>query len=95
MSENSKSAKAKKQHANIMLAILGFGAVVIAVALIGFFTLDRDPDKLSTYNRPLSQNGGVYRIYDERYPIYSACCDVRIENNGKDFTPAAVEIMSK
>ena len=59
------------------------------------FFLDRDPDKLSTYNRPLSQNGGVYRIYDERYPIYSACCDVRIENNGKDFTPAAVEIMSK
>ena len=46
MSENSKSAKAKKQHANIMLAILGFGAVVIAVALIGFFTLDRDPDKI-------------------------------------------------
>ena len=29
-----------------MLAILGFGAVVIAVALIGFFTLDRDPDKI-------------------------------------------------
>ena len=59
------------------------------------FFLDRDPDKLSTYNRPLSQNGGVYRIYDERYPIYSACCDVRIENNGKDFAPAADAIISK
>jgi len=35
---------AKQQHNNILLAILGFVAVVIIVALIGFFTLGRDPE---------------------------------------------------
>lgn len=35
---------AKSQHNNILLAIGGFIAVVIIVALIGFFALDRDPD---------------------------------------------------
>ena len=35
---------AKSQHNNILLAILGFAAVVIIVALIGFFTLGRDPE---------------------------------------------------
>ena len=34
----------KTQHNNILLAIAGFVAVVIIVALIGFFALDRDPD---------------------------------------------------
>ena len=35
---------AKTQHNNILLAVVGFVAVVIIVALIGFFALDRDPD---------------------------------------------------
>lgn len=35
---------AKSQHNNILLAILGFAAVIIIVALIGFFTLGRDPE---------------------------------------------------
>ena len=35
---------AKTQHNNILLAILGFVAVVIIVALIGFLTLDRGPE---------------------------------------------------
>ncbi len=35
---------AKSQHNNILLAIAGFVAVVIIVALIGFIALDRDPD---------------------------------------------------
>ena len=34
----------KSQHNNILLAIMGFVAVVIIVALIGFFTLGRDPE---------------------------------------------------
>ena len=34
---------AKSQHNNILLAIIGFATVVIIVALIGFFTLGRDP----------------------------------------------------
>lgn len=35
---------AKSQHNNIILAIVGFVAVVIIVALIGFLALDREPD---------------------------------------------------
>ena len=35
---------AKQQHNNILLAILGFVAVVVIVALIGFFTLGRAPE---------------------------------------------------
>lgn len=58
------------------------------------FFIDRDPEKLSTYNRPLSQNGGVYRIYDERYPVYSSCCDHQIKNNGEDFSVCAGKILS-
>lgn len=34
----------KTQRNNILLAILGFTLVVVAVALIGFFTLDRSPE---------------------------------------------------
>ena len=37
------SNQAKQQHHNILWAILGFAAVVVIVALIGFFVLDRDP----------------------------------------------------
>ena len=35
---------AKTQHNNILLAIVGFAAAVIIVALIGFFALGRDPE---------------------------------------------------
>lgn len=35
---------AKTQHNNILLAVLGFVAVVVIVGLIGFFLLDRDPE---------------------------------------------------
>lgn len=35
---------AKSQHNNILLAIIGFAVVIIIVALIGFFTLGRDPE---------------------------------------------------
>lgn len=38
------STQAKQQHHNILWAVLGFSAVVIVVALIGFFTLGRDPE---------------------------------------------------
>jgi HlyD family secretion protein len=37
---------AKQQHNNILLAIIGFIAVVAIVALIGFFTLDRTTDEI-------------------------------------------------
>ena len=35
---------AKSQHKNILLAIIGFVAVVIVVAIIGVLVIDRDPD---------------------------------------------------
>ena len=35
---------AKRQHNNILLAIVGFVAVVIIVAIIGFLALDREPN---------------------------------------------------
>ena len=35
---------AKSQHNNILLAILGFATVVIIVAIIGFYALDRGPE---------------------------------------------------
>ena len=38
------NTQAKKQHNNILLAVLGFAAVVIVVAVIGFFVFDRDPE---------------------------------------------------
>lgn len=37
---------AKSQHNNILLAIVGFVAVVVVVAVIGFFTLDKSPDEI-------------------------------------------------
>ena len=38
------SDKAKEQHNNILLAVVGFSAVVLIVALIGFLALDRDQE---------------------------------------------------
>lgn len=38
------STQTKKQHHNILWAIMGFAGVVIVVALIGFFILGRDPE---------------------------------------------------
>lgn len=35
---------AKSQHNNILLAVAGFAAVVVVVALIGFFALGREPE---------------------------------------------------
>ena len=35
---------AKTQHTNILLAVIGFAAVVVIVAIIGFFTLGRTPE---------------------------------------------------
>lgn len=35
---------AKSQHNNILLAVLGFVTVVVIVAVIGYFTIDRTPE---------------------------------------------------
>ena len=44
--KNKKDMSAKSQHNNIILAIIGFTAVVAIVAIIGFFTLDRTPETI-------------------------------------------------
>ena len=36
----------KSQHNNILLAVIGFTAVVIIVGVIGFFTLDHDDETI-------------------------------------------------
>ena len=40
----TEKEQAKKQHNNILVAILGFIIVIAIVALIGFLALDRDPE---------------------------------------------------
>ena len=35
---------AKTQHNNLLLAVIGFTAVVIIVAVIGFFAFGREPE---------------------------------------------------
>ena len=37
---------AKQQHNNILLAVIGFTAVVTVVAVIGFFAFSRDPEMI-------------------------------------------------
>ena len=37
---------AKSQHKNILLAVLGFVSVVVIVAVIGYFTIDRTEDTI-------------------------------------------------
>ena len=37
---------AKQQHNNILLAVIGFAAVVTVVAVIGFFAFSRDPEMI-------------------------------------------------
>ncbi len=43
-SYNNNIMSAKSQHNNILLAVIGFAAVVIIVAIIGFFTLGKKPE---------------------------------------------------
>ena len=43
-SYNNNIMSTKTQHNNILLAIFGFAAAVILVAIIGFFTLGRTPE---------------------------------------------------
>ena len=51
---------AKSQHNNILLAIVGFAAVVVLVALIGFFDLGRDPELMQ------GQVFGGFHAFTER-----------------------------
>lgn len=54
--------------------------------------LDRDPAGLPTNGRPLSQARGTQALYQERYPLYTAWCDLRIAEP-KSAEAAAEEII--
>ena len=43
--------------------------------------LNRDPDKLVTHGRPLSQQYGVETLYQQRLPLYRLWCDMEIDSN--------------
>ena len=55
--------------------------------------LDRKPENLiATKSRPLSSNASdLARLYEQRYPIYTACADERIVND-KSVFEVAIEI---
>ena len=46
--------------------------------------LDRRPELLcGTADRPLSQNSeAMARLYEQRYPIYTASADITVDSNG-------------
>ena len=47
------------------------------------FYLERELNKLDDKDRPLSRNGAISRLFDERRPIYESVCDKKVSNNGK------------
>ncbi len=63
----------------------GGGAVLrednrMALSQNGFIVfLNRDPKKLATDGRPLSQQNGVMKLYEQRLPIYKSLMDVEVE----------------
>ena len=65
------SSQTKSQHKNILLAIAGFVAVVIIVALIGFLALGREPDvkqgqvEVSEYRVSSKVPGRILEIRDK------------------------------
>ena len=45
------------------------------------FFIDRDLDKLTSDNRPLSKKVGIEELYKERLPLYLDFCDKKVYNN--------------
>ena len=68
-----------------LIIATGGGAVLreenrAALAQNGFvILLNRDPGKLSTDGRPLSQKDGVMKLYEERMPVYRGFMDIEVE----------------
>lgn len=46
------------------------------------FWVRRDPERLPTAGRPLSQSRDLRELYAERKPLYESFADVCIDNNG-------------
>ncbi len=58
------------------------------------FYIKRDLDKLITKGRPLSQDKGLDKLFEERRAIYEGLCDFEIDNNG-DVLNALKEIIKR
>ncbi len=76
--------KEEAASGGIILAT-GGGAVLrednrMALSQNGFIVfLNRDPKKLATDGRPLSQQNGVMKLYEQRLPIYKSLMDIEVE----------------
>ncbi len=82
--KESLVVKEEAKSGGIILAT-GGGAVLrednrIALTQNGLIVfLNRDPKKLATEGRPLSQQNGVMKLYEQRLPIYKSFMDVEVE----------------
>ena len=45
--------------------------------------LERAVEKLIDKDRPLSKNGAISRLFEQRKPIYESACDKKVSNDGK------------
>ena len=55
--------------------------------------LERDISKLIDDGRPLSKNGAISRLFEQRKPIYEGVCDKKVSNDG-DIERTVEEILS-
>ncbi|MBQ7374003.1 MAG: dephospho-CoA kinase [Clostridia bacterium] len=55
--------------------------------------LERDLSKLIDDDRPLSKNGAISRLFEQRKPIYESVCDKKVSNDG-DIEQTVKEILS-
>ncbi len=84
--KESTVVKEKAALGGLVLAT-GGGAILrkdnqMALSQNGFIIfLNRDPKKLATNGRPLSQQNGVMKLYEERLPIYKSLMDMEVEVN--------------
>lgn len=55
--------------------------------------LERAIEKLVDDDRPLSKNGAISRLFEQRKPIYESVCDKKVSNDG-DISDTVKEILS-
>ena len=96
--EESLAVKEASQSVGVIIAT-GGGAIlreenVCALKRNGvLFYLERDINKLVDDDRPLSKNGAISRLFEQRKPIYESVCDKKVSNDG-DIEYTIEEILS-
>ena len=55
--------------------------------------LERALEKLVDDDRPLSKNGAISRLFEQRKPIYESVCDKKVSNDG-DIGDTVKEILA-